>query len=279
MLSTVLESNGSREGVVDFNQIVRNAELGRRYADKLVKVWLLQGQEIWLLIHVEIQAKSEDTFAERMFSYNLRIFDRFAKPAISLAILCDTSPKWRPNQYSFNYPDTSLNFKFGTVKLLDYQNRWTELEASDNPFATVVMVHLKTQQTTQKNEERKTWKFSLIRRLYELGLQEKDIRNLYRFIDWVMILPEALEAEFWQDFQEFEQERTMSYITTGERIGYKRGQQELVLRLLQRRVGELPEEVTKEVQALSREQLESLGEALLDFTEIDDLLRWLRAHR
>jgi XisI protein len=33
--------------------------------------------------------------------------------------------------YSFNYPDTSLEFKFGTVKLLDYQNRWSELEASD----------------------------------------------------------------------------------------------------------------------------------------------------
>jgi hypothetical protein len=214
-----------------------------------------------------------------MFSYNLRIFDRFAKPAISLAILCDPSPEWRPNQYSFNYPDTSLNFKFGSVKLLDYQNRWTELEASENPFATVVMAHLKTQQTTKKNEERKTWKISLIRRLYELGLAEKDIRNLYRFIDWVMILPEALEAEFWQDFQEFEQERTMSYITTGERIGYKRGQQELVIRLLQRRVGELPEEVKKQVQAISLADLESLGDALLDFTEIDDLLRWLRAHQ
>jgi Domain of unknown function (DUF4351) len=263
----------------EFQQISRDAEQGRRYADKLVKVWQIQGEEIWLLIHVEIQARPEDNFAERMFSYNLRIFDRFAKPAISLAILCDTSPEWRPNQYSFNYPDTSLNFKFGTVKLLDYQNRWMELEASDNPFATVVMAHLKTQQTTKKAEERKAWKFSLIRRLYELGLAEQDIRNLYRFIDWVMILPEPLEAEFWQDFQEFEQERTMSYMTTGERIGYKRGQQELVLRLLQKRVGELPDEVKKEVQAISLAQLESLGEALLDFTDVDDLLHWLRANQ
>jgi hypothetical protein len=73
----------------EFQQIARDAEQGRRYADKLVKVWQIQGQEIWLLIHVEIQAKPEDSFAERMFSYNLRIFDRFAKPAISLAILCD----------------------------------------------------------------------------------------------------------------------------------------------------------------------------------------------
>ncbi|BAZ26558.1 hypothetical protein NIES4073_74660 [Kalymmatonema gypsitolerans NIES-4073] len=262
----------------EFQQIARDAEQGRRYADKLVKVWQIQGEEIWLLIHVEIQAKPEDNFAERMFSYNLRIFDRFAKAAISLAILCDTDLTWRPNQYSYNYPDTSLHFKFGTIKLLDYQNRWTELEKSDNPFATVVMAHLKTQQTSKKPGERKAWKFSLIRRLYELGFPEKDIRNLYRFVDWVMILPKALEAEFWQDFKEFEQERTMGYITTGERIGYERGQQDIVLRLLQRRVGELSQEVKKQVQALSLEDLEALGEALLDFTAIGDLLNWLQAH-
>lgn len=266
----------------EFQQIARNAEQGRRYADKLVKVWQIQGEEIWLLIHVEIQAKPEDNFAERMFSYNLRIFDRFAKPAISLAILCDTDLTWRPNQYSYHYPDTSLHFKFGTIKLLDYQNRWTELENSENPFATVVMAHLKTQQTSKKPGERKTWKFSLIRRLYELGFPEKDIRNLYRFVDWVMILPKVLEAEFWQDFKEFEQERAMSYITTGERIGYERGKQEegqtIIVRLLQRRVGELSQEVKRQVQALPLEDLEALAEALLDFTQMGDLLNWLQAH-
>jgi Domain of unknown function (DUF4351) len=266
----------------EFQQIARNAEQGRRYADKLVKVWQHQGEEIWLLIHVEIQAKSEDIFAQRMFSYNLRIFDRFAKPAISLAILCDTDPTWRPNQYSYNYPDTRLNFEFGIVKLQDYQTRWAELEISDNPFATVVMAHLKTQQTTKKPQERKTWKFSLIRRLYEQGLQEKDIRNLYRFIDWVMILPKALEIEFWQEFTQFEQELTMSYITTGERIGYERGREEgeqsLVLRQLQKRVGDLPEDVRVRVQNLPLNQLEELGEALLDFTAIEDLFNWLAAN-
>jgi hypothetical protein len=263
----------------EFQQIDREAEQGRRYADKLVRIWLRGGEEIWLLIHVEIQATSEDGFEERMFLYNLRIFDKFGKPAISLAILCDSNTNWRPNQYSYNYPDTRLNFEFGTVKLLDYQNRWTELEASDNPFATVVMAHLKTQETSKKLGERKTWKFSLIRRLYEQGWQERDIRNLYRFIDWVMILPKALETEFWQEFKQFEQERSMSYVTFGERIGYERGQQEqaqsIVLRLLQKRVGELPEFVREQVQSLSVNQLETLGEALLDFVGLDDLLVWL----
>ena len=271
----------------EFQKIAKDSEQGRRYADKLVKVWHIDGREMWLLIHIEIQAIPEDVFPQRMFTYNLRIFDKFAKPAISLAILCDKDPNWRPSQYSYNYPDTRHLFEFGTVKLLDYRNRWTELENSDNPFATVVMAHLKTQETNKKSGERKTWKLSLIRRLYELGFEEREIRNLYRFIDWVMILPEDLEAEFWQEFKEFEQERTMSYITTGERIGYKRGKEEgrqeigqtLVLRQLQRRVGELPQEVIKQIQSLSLEQIENLGEALLDFATIDDLLNWLQANQ
>lgn len=270
----------------EFQQISRDAEQGRRYADKLVKAYSRQGGELWLLVHLEVQGKSEDIFPQRMFSYNLRIFDRFGKPVISLAILCDSDSKWRPKEYSYNYPDTKLTFEFGTVKLLDYQNRWEELEASTNPFATVVMAHLKTQETSKKPQERKTWKFRLIRRLYEQGLQQKDIRNLYRFIDWVMILPKALEIEFWEDFKQFEQERTMVYITTGERIGYERGIEEgrqegqlvVICKLLQRKLGELSPEIKQLLESLSVTQLEKLSDALLDFTTMADLLNWLQSN-
>ncbi|MEH1841022.1 MAG: DUF4351 domain-containing protein, partial [Nostoc sp.] len=66
------------------------------------------------------------------------------------------------------------------------------------------------------------------------------------------------------------------YITTGDRIGYeqgkKQGQQEqaqtLVLRLLKKRVGELPQQVREQIQGLSLEQLEALGEALLNFNAL-----------
>ena len=143
------------------------------------------------------------------------------------------------------------------------------------------MAHLKTQQTRSSPAERKTWKFSLIRRLYDLGLKEQDIRNLYRFIDWVMILPKALENQLWSEFKQFEQERTMRYVTTGERIGYERGIQEgeltLILRLLKKRYGELSPELHQRIQSLSLNQLEALGEALLDLGSMADLLAWLES--
>jgi hypothetical protein len=67
----------------------------------------------------------------------------------------------------------------------------------------------------------------------------------------------------------------MTYVTSGERIGYERGQQELLIRQLQKRMGELPQSSREQIQSLSVNQLETLGEALLDFTGLDDLLAWL----
>jgi Domain of unknown function (DUF4351) len=49
----------------------------------------------------------------------------------------------------------------------------------------------------------------------------------------------------------------------------------LVLRLLNRRVGEVPPAALEQIQALTIERLEALGEALLDFTSIIDLNQWL----
>ena len=49
----------------------------------------------------------------------------------------------------------------------------------------------------------------------------------------------------------------------------------LILRLLTRRVGELPQQVRERVETLCLEQLENRGEALLDFTSVADLQVWL----
>jgi Domain of unknown function (DUF4351) len=106
-----------------------------------------------------------------------------------------------------------------------------------------------------------------------------------------MILPLGLENEFWKDFKQFEQERNMPYMTTGERIGFDLGKQEgrvegrqegelsLVLRLLQRRLGQLSPTVRTQIESLTLAQIEALGEALLDFTGADDLSRWLQQNQ
>jgi hypothetical protein len=61
----------------------------------------------------------------------------------------------------------------------------------------------------------------------------------------------------------------------GEQRGEVKGQQELVLRQLTRRVGDVSVELSARVKALPLVQLEELGEALLDFSQMGDFVAWL----
>ena len=207
-------------------KIVRDAELGKRLADKLVKVWRLGGEEAFVLCHIEIQGTQERHFAERMFTYYHRIRERYDRPVASLAVLTDESSTWRPQSYSLELWGTKSTFQFPITKLLDYVQTWTDLEESTNPFATVVMAHLKALETRQDALLRKQWKFQLTRRLYEQGYQRQDILNLYLFIDWLLALPKDIEAIFLQDLEQYEQENQMPYVTTVERNAEERGRQE-----------------------------------------------------
>ncbi len=40
----------------ELQQITREAEIGKRTVDKLVKVWLKDGKETWILMHIEVQS-------------------------------------------------------------------------------------------------------------------------------------------------------------------------------------------------------------------------------
>jgi hypothetical protein len=72
----------------------------------------------------------------------------------------------------------------------------------------------------------------------------------------------------------YEQDREAA-IQQGEAIGLQKEASKLVLRLLNRRFGELPPHITETIQKLSVEKLEDLGEALLDFESQADLINWL----
>ena len=66
---------------------------------------------------------------------------------------------------------------------------WT---TSANPFAVVIQAHLKTQETRRAPEERYRAKLALAKSLYRRGWGRDDILELFRFIDWMLRLPEEL---------------------------------------------------------------------------------------
>jgi hypothetical protein len=57
----------------ELQEVVRDAELGKQRADKLVKVQRQDGVEEWLLVHVEVQGQRDPDLPRRMYRYHHRI--------------------------------------------------------------------------------------------------------------------------------------------------------------------------------------------------------------
>ena len=207
----------------EFRSIARKARSDKRNADALIKVFLKDGREQWVLIHVEIQAQSDAAFAERMYIYNYRIYDRYKQSVSSFAILADEDELWRPTRFEHGRWGSRSCLEFNTVKLLDLKHDVDALINHENPFATLVLAHFKTQETRNDPSARYTWKRSLLKNLFRYGMHKEDVEDLIRFIDWIMYLPDNEQSLFVEDLLQLEERKTMPYVTTFERYGLKRG--------------------------------------------------------
>ncbi|RUS95122.1 hypothetical protein DSM107003_33220 [Trichormus variabilis SAG 1403-4b] len=58
--------------------------------------------------------------------------------------------------------------------------------------------------------------------------------------------------------------------------GKEEGEKAIALRLLNRRLGNIPDDLLSQVQGLSLAQIEDLCDVLLDFTTVADLEGWLQ---
>ena len=215
---------------------------------------------------IEIQGYYDAAFEKRMFVYYYRIFDRYNAEVASLAVLSDANPKYRPCLYRKERWGCEIRFQFPAVKVSDYGRDWEALEQNANPFSTVVMAHLRAR-SVKEGGERLRWKLRIVRLLYERGYGRKDILELFRFIDWLLVLPEELEKSFSEEIIRMEEEKKMPYITSVERIGIEKGYKigsleearDMVLEAVAARFGVIPEEIVRRVKSVeTKETLRSL---------------------
>jgi len=244
----------------ELHQITKDAKIGRKCVDKLLKVWLKNGDEAHALIHLDVQNQHEKYFSKRMYIYNYRLFDRYETFVASFAILGDTSKKWNPETFEQERWDCKMKFQFPVVKLSKYEDDWEYLENNDNPFAVVVMAHIKTKATAKDDEKRLQEKLYIIKHLYKKGFTEKDIINLLNFIDWIMHTSEDYDKLFWQELEKLEKEEKMPYVTSWERLGYKRGYDEASQEAA-KQVAEVSNAAAKQVAEVSNAAAKQVAKA------------------
>lgn len=94
-----------------------------------------------------------------------------------------------------------------------------------------------------------------MRRLYDLGYTGEMIRQLFRFIEWMMTLPEILQSEFKKELKRYEEGKPMPFLTSFERDGIAQGKlensHELILEILEMRFGNLSEQFKNQINSVN----------------------------
>ena len=287
----------------ELQKIARDGELGRRYVDKLVRVTTLAGEEDWLCVHIEVQGEVDPGFERRMFVYNYRIFDTYDRPVASLAVLADDDPTWRPDRFEYERLGCRHSLHFPVAKLVDYIADEESLLANPSPFALITAAHLYTRRTRKSPARRFDAKRRLVRLLYQRNWSRQRIIDLFRVLDWMLKLPDSLERQLWQDIENIEGERNVTYVSSIERFaierGMKKGMQQGIeqgiqqgiekgiargiekgiqqglaqslQRQLNRRFGPLSAEVTRQLENATPEQLETWTDRVLDARTIEEV--------
>lgn len=265
----------------ELQAIAKEAVFGLRIVDKLVKIWLKTGNEIWVLLHVEVQGQRIKEFELRTMICHQRIFEKYRKPVVSLVILTDRETNWRPQRYSESLWGCSLDFKFRIVKLLDYKSCAEELAKSNNPFALVILAHLAALEKYPNAEARLSAKVTIVKKLYKHGWDKQKILDLYSFIDWVIALPQELIQEYSKEIEQIKEIKQMRYVTTLERYGIEKGlqqgrqegEQTLLLCQIKQKFGSIPKHYLQKIKQADAELLLKWGQHILAAEKLEDVFQ------
>lgn len=222
----------------ELGKLERRSRSKARRADSLVKVnRKADGEPIRVLVHIEVQSWYDRDFALRMFTSYYRLFDLSSQPLCQLAVFADKGKGWAPSGFTTELWGTRLTLEFPVAKLQEYNGdeQLNELARDINPFGLIVAATLQAQETRRDSRERLRVKNELTKWLLQSGQDEREIRRLYRFVDWLLEMTPALESLHRNDMADYEKENKMPpYITAIERHGIEQGIEQGIERVARR---------------------------------------------
>lgn len=227
-------------------------------ADALI---LLQSSDV--VLHLEFQTQPDEAIPFRMADYRLRVHRRYPnKDMRQLVIYLKSTGSELVRQNTFNI--SGMRHEFEVIRL--WEQPYSEL--LQFPGLLPLAVLGRTDDRTQTLREIS----SLIDNLSDRREQSNIAAATSLLAGLVLkkdVISAVLREEIMQDSVIYQDIKAQ---------GVQEGKAGLVLRQLKRRIGEIEAKDEIRINGLSVEQLEALGDALLDFSSYDDLPNWLANH-
>ena len=183
-----------------FKEIIKDRK-GRKMADQIAKVHLKNGKEQWVLVHTEVQSEDDEDFPLRMFQYYYRIFDRYGKKIVAIAVFSNKSNK-SSNQYKDVYFGTELSYTFNKYVIDNFDEK--ELKKSPKLFSKALLasIYMNRTKSNDKMEMRSIYKRALLRDVWSLqNATRTEISALLYFVDYLLKLPEEMSEQLKQELR------------------------------------------------------------------------------
>ena len=228
-------------------------------ADALI---LLESDQI--ILHLEFQTDPDPKMSFRMLDYRTRVYRRFPKKTMRQVVIYlkeTSSPLVQEN--AFILPNTRHEYEvlrlweIPAEKMLGLSGLLPLANLGKTPNRPEILRQVAAKIDNIEGRTEKSNLAAATAILAGLVLSKEIIGSLLR--EEIM-----RESVIYQDIRE-----------SGKAQGRREEAVSLILRLLNRRLGEISSTLSQQIQELSLEQLETLGEALLDFTSLTDLTTWL----
>jgi predicted transposase/invertase (TIGR01784 family) len=220
-------------------------------ADSLI---FLQSEDI--VVHIEFQTDPKSDVPFRMADYYLRIAKCFPRKEIyQVVIYLRKTNSALAQQTSFELPQ--MQHRFNVIRLWEVPTEQllassgllplAVLSQTTNPAGVLERVARKIEGIEDEAEQNNVAASAAV--IAGLILDRMTIKRL-------LTRDIMRESVIYQDI-------------------LAEGESNLVLRLLNSRIGEIPHDLAEQIRELPVEEIESLGEALLDFQSLSDLVSWL----
>ncbi|MBQ6773020.1 MAG: hypothetical protein IJP48_03050 [Synergistaceae bacterium] len=162
----------------------------KRYVDELIKIFLQDGSDEWVLLHIEIQGKDGENISLRMFRYYCLIFIRYSKNPAALAILTAKRPKreGEPGIYKSEVFGTSIEYKYNLVKAYALSD---EELTSGNNVVDLFIYSTKIAAKYRKSRKKKLgYMKTILQLLHDKGFTNRQSMMFIMFLERVMRLGE-----------------------------------------------------------------------------------------
>lgn len=133
------------------------------------------------------------------------------------------------------------------------------------------MANLQTQATQGNSQQRFQLKLSLVKRLYDWGYTGEMIRQLFRFIEWMMTLPPILQSDFKTELNRYNEGKRMPFLTSFEIDGMIKNSRENVIEILETRFGNVSDDLKNQINSLEDLQLlKSIFKQAITIASVED---------